>query len=207
MTLLDASPLAPEIEAVDLVSRLRAELPSNAELAAQVEAEPGLDPAVRAAALAMVRARVESPNSLSRKAASWLELAGPERTPELMRRALAHAEQAIRLMDEPSSYDFRVQGEARYRNGRFAEALESLRQAEARGEEDTQRDRDLPAKIQALIAMSEAELGHRAKAEAALANYRRLWAEAKPKATTLPPLQEEAEKVLSEAFKTAGSSR
>ena len=55
--------------------------------------------------------------------------------------------------------------------------------------------------------MSEAKLGHRAKAEAALANYRRLWAEANPKATTPPPLQEEAEQALSEAFKTAGSGR
>jgi hypothetical protein len=110
-----------------------------------------------------------------------------------MRRAPAHVEQAIRLMDDPSRYDFRVQGEARYRDGRFAEALESLRQAEARGNGDTGRDRDLPANIQALIAISEAKLGHRAQADAALANYRRLWVAANLKATTPPPLQEEAE--------------
>jgi hypothetical protein len=54
--------------------------------------------------------------------------------------------------------------------------------------------------------MSEAKLGHRAKAATALANYRRLWSEANPKATTPPPLQDEAEKALSEAFKTQGSS-
>jgi hypothetical protein len=192
---------------VDLVNRLRADVPSNAELASKVKAEPGLDPAVSAAALAMVRARVESPESLSQQAMSWLQLPDPERTPELMRRALAHAEQAIRLTDDPSSDLLRIQGEARYRNSQFAEALEPLRQAEARGNEDTRRDRDLPAKIQALIAMTEAKLGHRKEADAALANYRRLWAEANPKATTPPPLQDEADKVLSEAFKTAGASR
>jgi WD40 repeat protein len=205
--LLDASPLAPEIEAVDLVNRLRGDVPLNAELAAKVEAEPGLEPAVRAAALAMVSARVESPDSLLGQALSSLQLPGPERTPALLRRALAHGEQAMRLMDNPSSYYLRVLGDARYRNGLFAEALESLRKAEARGNEDTQRDRELPAKIQVLIAMAQAKLGHRAEAEAALANYRRLWSEANPKATTPPPLEDEAENVLSEAFKTGDGSK
>ena len=124
-----------------------------------------------------------------------------------MHRALAHAEQAIRLLDDPSSYFLRIQGEARYRTGRFAEALESLRKAEVPGNEDTGRDRDLPARIQALIAMAEAKLGHRGKAEAALASYRRLWAKANPRATTPAPLEEEAETVLNEAKKTAGANR
>ena len=61
VTLLDGSPLHPEIEAVDLVNRLRPDLPLNAELAAKIESERGLDPAVRATALAMVSQLVELP--------------------------------------------------------------------------------------------------------------------------------------------------
>ena len=55
--LLDASPLAPEIEAMDLVNRLGADVPSNAELAAKVEAEPGVEPAARVSALAIAKER------------------------------------------------------------------------------------------------------------------------------------------------------
>ena len=55
--------------------------------------------------------------------------------------------------------------------------------------------------------MSEAKLGHRKEADAALANYRRLWVAANPKATTPPPLEEEAEKVVAESPETPNSSR
>src|SRR5262249_35839854 len=57
IALLDASPLAPEVEAIDLVDRLAADVPLNSELAQKIKAEPGLDPAVRAAALAVVPLR------------------------------------------------------------------------------------------------------------------------------------------------------
>ena len=54
------SPLAPEVEAIDLVDRLAADVPLNSELAEKIQAEPGLDPAVRAAALAVVPLRQEN---------------------------------------------------------------------------------------------------------------------------------------------------
>ena len=57
-----------------------------------------------------------------------------------------------------------------------------------------------------LIAMAEARLGHRPKAETALANYRRLWADANTKATAPPPLLTEVEQTTCEAFKTIGTS-
>ena len=71
---------------------------------------------------------------------------------------------------------------------------------------DHRYDPGLPAKVQALIAMAEARLGHRDKAETALANYRRLWAEANPKASTTTPLLAEVEQRMSEAFKDKGTN-
>ena len=55
--------------------------------------------------------------------------------------------------------------------------------------------------------MCEAKLGHLAEAETALADYRRLWGEANPKATSPPPLLAEAEAVLREASERAGAGR
>ncbi len=207
VTRFDASPLAPEIEAVDLVNRLGPDFPLNAELAARIESHPGLDSAVRAAALTMAVERIESFAALRSQASRWLELAPLERTPELMHRALVHIERATRQIDSPNAYTLSILAEARYRNGQFSEALVPLRQAEALRDETTEEDPGLPAKLQAYIAMAEARLGHRAQAETALANYRRLWAEANPKATTPTALQIEAEETVREAFKNAGGGR
>jgi hypothetical protein len=142
-------------------------------------------------------------SALLGQARRWLDLSARERTPDLMRRALAYADKAIRLQDDPTSYSFRVVSEARYRNGQFVEALELLRKVEARRGVKSQSDRDLPGEIQALIAMAEARLGHRAESEAARASYRRLWADANPKASTPQPLMDEIEKTVSEAFDRA----
>jgi hypothetical protein len=98
--LLDASPLAPEVEAIDLVDRLAADVLLNRELAEKIKAEPGLDPAVRAAALAVVPLRQENGVRLAARARTWLGLDAPGRTPELMRRALDHAEHALALVPD-----------------------------------------------------------------------------------------------------------
>jgi hypothetical protein len=133
-----------------------------------------------------------------------MELPEPERTPELMHRALVHVEHASRLVDTPNLYTLSVLAEARYRNGRYAETLAPLRQAESLGDETTEQDAGLLAKLQALIAMAEARLGHRAEAEAALANCRRLWAEANATANSPPPpLIAEGEKTVKQAFGAA----
>jgi hypothetical protein len=207
VTRLDATPLAPEIEAVDLINRLGPVAPLNAELAAKIESEAGVDSAVRAAALSMARERFESFNDLRSQAVRWLELPAPERTPELMHRALVHIEHAMRQLDSPNVNTLGIQGEARYRNGQYSEALASLRQAESRRDDTTEADPGLPGKIQAYIVMAEAKLRNRAKAETALANYRRLWAEANPKATTSPPLLIEVEKTMSDAFHSTRTTR
>jgi hypothetical protein len=120
---------------------------------------------------------------------------------------LGHIEQAMRLTDNADIESLRVQAEARYRNGQYSAALEPLRKAELRRDEIAEGDPGQHAKTQALIAMTEAKLGHQHEAKAALANYRRLWAEANPKATTQPPLMTEVEQTVSEAFKTTGTAR
>ena len=207
VTRFDASPLAPEIEAVDLVNRLGPDFPLNGELAARIESEPGLEPAVRAAALTMATERRESFSALRSQAWIWLQLPAAERTPELMQRALVYIEHAVRQIDSPNVETLSILAEARYRNSQYSEALVPLRQAESLQDETTEYDPGLPAKLQAFIAMAEARLGHRAQAETALANYRRLWAEANPKASTPPPLLAEVEQTMSKAFKSTGTSR
>jgi hypothetical protein len=206
VTRFDAFPLGPEIEAMELVNRLGPDAPLNAELTAKIESEPGIEPAVRLAALTMARERFESFNDLRSQAVRWLALPATERTPELMRRALVHIEHAMHMTDSPKVDSLIVQAEARYRNRQYSEALAPLRQAETVQDDTTEYDPGLPAKIQALIAMAEARLGHRAQAEMALAHYRRLWAETNPKATIPPPLLSEVEKTVSEAFKTSGTN-
>jgi hypothetical protein len=113
----------------------------------------------------------------------------------------------MRLVDSPNIESLSVQAEARYRNGQYSEALEPLRKAESQRDGTTEKDPGQHAKIQALIAMTEAKLGHRTEAEAALANYRRLWAERIPKASTPSPLMIEVEQTVSEEFKTTETAR
>jgi Ribonuclease G/E len=130
---------------------------------------------------------------LRSQASRLLELTAGERTPELMRRALVHIEQAMRLTDNADIESLRVQAEARYRNGQYSAALEPLRKAESRRDEVAEGDAGQHAKTHALIAMTEAKHVRQHEAKAALANYRRLWAEANPKVTTPPPLLIEVE--------------
>jgi WD40 repeat protein len=204
VVLLDASPLAPEVEAIDLVDRLAADMPLNSELAEKIQAEPGLDPAVRAAALAVVPLRRENGARLRTRALTWLVLDAAGRTPELMRRALAHAEHAHALAADMDDLDLTILGEARYRNGRLAECLEPLRQFLA-----LQKQANLAVqtwqyyRALAFIAMAEAKLGHRALAQAALDDYHTRRARESAGSKAQPPedtLLVEAETVFREAF-------
>ena len=196
VTLLDASPLAPKIEADDLIATLGPQFPLNAELVAKIESDADLDPAIRSEALKMAPLQFESPIDLQSKAATWLDLPAAERTPELMRRALMHADRAVQLMDSPTILALSTQAEARYRNGQPALALEAIREARKKLDEATANDRELRFRIEAILVLTQARLGNRTEAEVALANARKLWAEANPSATSPSPLLIEAEAVL-----------
>jgi hypothetical protein len=171
IVLFDASPVDPEVEAIDVVDRLDPQVRLlNSELAARIEAEPGLDPAVRAAALAAVPLRPESVLYLMIKASGWLRAA--DRTPELMRRALAYAERARALVHDLDRSPLATLGEARYRNGLLAECLEPLRESLALQEKDNWPDELRDYLPLLFLAMAEAKLGHRAAAQTALDDYR-----------------------------------
>jgi serine/threonine protein kinase/WD40 repeat protein len=205
VVLLDASPLAPEVEAIDVVDRLAADVPLNSELAEKIEAEPRLDPAVRAAALAVVPLRPEDGDGLRLQASSWLAVAAdaPDRTPELLPRALAYIERAHEIVPDLDHLGLATLGEARYRSGRLAECVEPLRQSLLVQEEDhvpAERRSDRPL---GFIAMAEAKLGHRAAAAAALDEYRSRRAQEFAGSKAKSPedkLLAEAEGVLREAF-------
>jgi WD40 repeat protein len=209
VVLFDAAPLAPAVEALDLVDRLAQDAPLNSELAANVEAEPGLDPAVRAAALEVIALRPENCTSLMGRASSWLGVGAAERTPELMRRALTYAERAAALVADLNAAHLATLGEARYRNGRLAECLEPLRQSLALQEQDNLPVERRQYRALALIAMAEAKLGHRELAQAALDEYRSRLVRASGGAMAKPSedtLLAEAEGVLREAFQGGGGS-
>jgi serine/threonine protein kinase/WD40 repeat protein len=203
VVLLDASPLAPEVEAIDLVDRLAADLPLNGELAEKVKAQPGLDPAVRAAALAVVPLRPENGQSLSSRASAWLGLDAPDRTPELMRRALVYVEHARELVSDMDYWGLETLGEARYRNGALAECIEPLRQCLTVQQEDNVPVERRTHRPLAFIAMAEARLGHSAPARAALDDYRTRRDQEIAGLKSAPPedkLLAEAEAVLRAAF-------
>ena len=203
VVLFDATPLAPEVDAIELVDRLAGKSQLNSELAAKVEAEPGVDPAVRAAALEVISRRPEDCAALMERARSWLGVAAAERTPELMRRALAYAERAAALVADSNAADLATLGEARYRNGQLAECLAPLRQCLAFREHDQavlSEERFLRAL--AFVAMAEAKLDHHALAQAALDEYRARRAHESAGSAARPPddpLLAEAEALLREA--------
>ncbi len=173
VVLFDAAPPAPEFEAIELVDRLTGKTELNGELAASVEAERGLDPAVRAAALEVISRRLENGATLMQRARAWLGVAAAERTPELIRRAHAYAERAAALVVDLKAVDLATLGEARYRNGQLAEGLGSLRQCLALREQDQEvLSEEGFLRALAFIAMAEARLGHREAAQAALDDYR-----------------------------------
>jgi serine/threonine protein kinase/WD40 repeat protein len=205
IALLDASPLAPEIEAIDLVDRLAADVPLNSELVAKITAEPGLDPAVRAAGLTVVPLRQENGASLMVRASTWLGLDAPRRTPELMRRALEHADHALALVPDLDYPGLATLGEARYRNGRLAECLEPFRQSLVLQEQDIVWVERRQYRALAFIAMAEAKLGHREPARAALDDYRKRHGQGVTSAKTPAEdkLLAEAEAVFRAAFGVA----
>lgn len=168
VTLFDATPLAPEVEAIDYLDfqQKLGRTFLNAELAEFVRDESGLDPAVRAAALAIVEQRVEGPRALRDEAGRILDGVDTERDPAAIRRALAYAERSVQLQPEPSAASLLTLGRARCRSGLFPEANESLRTAIGLDPE--------MAEAHAYLAICEARLGHRTEAMAALAEFRRL---------------------------------
>jgi WD40 repeat protein len=200
VVVFDGSPISPEVEAIDVVDRLGTDALLNSELAERIQAEPGLDPAVRAAALALVPLRQERSSRLAQEARYCLY-----GSPALQHRALVYAERAFELAPDMGSLDLRTLGEARYRNGKLAECLEPLRRSLAlQDEEDLPADRRIPPAL-AFIAMAQAKLGHREAAQAALDDYRtrRAQESAGSKAPPEDKILAEAEAVVREAFGAA----
>jgi WD40 repeat protein len=200
VVVFDGSPISPEVEAIDVVDRLGTDAALNSELAERIQAEPGLDPAVRAAALALIPLRQERPSILLLQARYLLD-----GSPELKSRALVYAERAFALVPD-TTYDRQgTLGEARYRNGKFAECLEPLRRTLAlQDEENLPVERRTPRPL-AFIAMAEAKLGHREMAQATLDDYRARRDQEFVRSQTPPEdkLYAEAEAVFREAFGAA----
>jgi WD40 repeat protein len=198
VTLFDASPLTPEVEAADVVDRLGPRAPLNSVLAERIQAEPGLDPAVRTAALALVPLRQEGWSRLIQYANRLLG-----GSPAAQHRALVYAERAVELAADMGSVDLRTLGEARYRNGKLTECLDPLRRSlTLQDEEHMPAARRIPRAL-AFIAMAEAKLGHRELAQAALDEYRTRLGRASGGSMAKPSedrLLAEAEGVLRAAF-------
>jgi serine/threonine protein kinase/WD40 repeat protein len=200
VVVFDGSPISPEVEAIDVVDRLGTDALLNSELAERIQAEPGLDPAVRAAGLALVPLRQERSSMLVLQARYLLD-----GRPELKSRALDYAERAFALAPDMDSINQGTLGEVRYRNGKFAECLEPLRRSLALQDEENLPVERRQYRALAFIAMAEAKLGRRDRARAALDEYRKR--RAQESAGSKTPLDDkilaDAEAVFREAFGAA----
>jgi hypothetical protein len=114
-------------EADRLVARLEADCVLVADLVARIEAEPAVEPEVRAAALQIARERRDCPQDLARRA--WWITRDPGASPQAARLALARAQASVALA--PTASDFlRGLAAARLRCGDFGGALELLERSD-----------------------------------------------------------------------------
>jgi tetratricopeptide (TPR) repeat protein len=144
-----------------LVSSSFARLLLRADVLDSLRADPTLDPAVRAAALALAETWPESPGDLN--GVAWMLAAFPDPPEADSRRGLRLAETACQL-DPDNWFHFNTLGVAQYRAGQYEKALATLKRSnELSGNRQ-------PANL-AFLAMTQHRLN---RGEAARATLQRL---------------------------------
>jgi WD40 repeat protein/tRNA A-37 threonylcarbamoyl transferase component Bud32 len=132
----------------------------------QIRRDPKLDESLRRLALELARRSTEDPNLLNDT--SWYLARDPKRGHQDYLRAARYAEVACALAPDDSSF-LDTRGAARYRAGRFREALVDL--GRSPGSATTGAQSALPARL-AFLAMAERQLGQRDLARRTLAQLR-----------------------------------
>jgi WD40 repeat protein/tRNA A-37 threonylcarbamoyl transferase component Bud32 len=154
------------LEADQLVEDLRRKYGLRDEVIEHLRADPKLDDATRNPALEIAAARPEDPEQLNNL--SWLTVRTPSQDPSAYGLALRQAEAAARLAPGNGTI-LNTLGVAQYRLGDYAKALETFE----RSEKLNLQAGPLPADL-AFLAMAQSQLGHKAQAQASLAQLRDL---------------------------------
>jgi hypothetical protein len=152
--------------ASDLVASLFQTHLLKADVIEQIRTDPKLGQRLRQAALETARRSTEDPNLLNDT--SWLIARDPKQTRGDYLRALRYAEVACELAPDDSPF-LDTRGAARYRAGRYREAIDDLYRPPAR--DATVAEGPLPARL-AFLAMAQYRLGQKDKAERTLADLR-----------------------------------
>jgi WD40 repeat protein len=167
LNLWDARPWTPEAaierEALGLLDSLFAKPLCKADVIDYLRNAPTIRPQARQLALSLVDRYHEETNPEMYHQESWALVRQPYLNTFQYRFALLQAEHACRLA--PDKKDYRIGlGAARYRAGRYREAIDTLGAAD-------QPDRSSPAAL-AFLVMAHHRLGQREQARAALVRLR-----------------------------------
>jgi WD40 repeat protein/serine/threonine protein kinase len=168
----DARPWTPQLrlekEARDLVGHFYAQSGLNADVIQSIEQDPTLGPALRQKALAMTQRWREDPSQLNNL--SWDVVVRRTATTGEYALALRQARVACSLEPDNGFY-VNTLGVALYRCGQFEEALKTLARSDEINSASPSGRR--PEDI-AFLAMTHFKLGRQEKAQALLADLRRL---------------------------------
>ena len=164
---------ASEVTAAQLLQRIASDLVASLlqthllkiAVIEQIRRDPKLDEPLRQLAMETTQRSTEDPNLLNDT--SWLIARDPEQTRADYLRAVRYAEVACELAPDNGSF-LDTRGAARYRAGRYREAIVDLDRPSARRKTP---DGPLPARL-AFLAMAQHQLGQKDKAHRTLAQLR-----------------------------------
>jgi WD40 repeat protein/tRNA A-37 threonylcarbamoyl transferase component Bud32 len=154
-------------EAVQLVAALFTRLLLREDVLKELQQAKVPEPVIQAA-LHLARLHPEDPFALNK--ASWRVVAGRTASPAAIAKALHQAEAACRVEPDNGGY-LNTLGVARYRAGKYPEALETLTRSDRLN--SARYKSPQPADV-AFLAMTYHHLGQPDKAQAALARLREL---------------------------------
>jgi len=152
--------------ASDFVASLYESHLLKSEVIEQIRRDAKLDEPLRKLALELARRSIEDPNLLNDS--SWLIARDPKQTQDDYLRAVRYAEVACELAPDDGSFR-ETRGAARYRAGRYREALLDLDRYSGRGA--FAAEGAIPARL-AFLAMAQHQLGQGALARRTLAELR-----------------------------------
>jgi len=152
--------------ASELVARLFQTRLLKTEVLEQIRRDPKLDEPLRRLALEIAKRSIEDPNLLNDT--SWLLARDPKQTRDAYLRAARYAEVACELAPDDGSF-LDTRGAARYRAGRYREAIVDLDRPAVR--DAVAPDGPLPARL-AFLAMAQHQLGQKDMARRTLAQLR-----------------------------------
>jgi hypothetical protein len=164
----DARPWTPELRVEQEARSLFKGINSRTEVIKRINEDSSLSAEVRRWALEMAQQWQEDPDWLNQK--SWKVVARSDSSPESYAAALRQAETAC-LLEPENGFYLNTFGVARYRVGKYQEALDALKRSDKLNSESNLGRQ--PGDV-AFLAMATYKLGQNEKANSLLAELRQL---------------------------------